>query len=119
MSARVVLAPLLLALLTSGAGCAQLREELRNNFRMMGPLPSYKFATRIPVFHEERLPNGLTLIVHEAPYLPLCAVRLELRAGADFRSYFHSFNPEAGDRYPLTGATDQQLAGWLAVALRR
>lgn len=82
MSARVVLAPLLLALLTSGAGCAQLREELRNNFRMMGPLPSYKFATRIPVFHEERLPNGLTLIVHEAPYLPLCAVRLELRAGA-------------------------------------
>jgi len=44
---------------------------------------------------------------------------VELRAGADFRSYFHSFNPEAGDRYALTGATDQQLAGWLAVAVRR
>ena len=44
---------------------------------------------------------------------------VEVRAGADFRSYFHSFNPEVGDRYDLTGATDQQLAGWLAVALRR
>lgn len=44
---------------------------------------------------------------------------VEVRAGADFRSYFHSFNPEPGDRYALTGATDQQLAGWLAVALRR
>ncbi len=44
---------------------------------------------------------------------------VEVRAGADFRSYFHSFNPEMGDRYALTGATDQQFAGWLAVALRR
>ncbi len=47
------------------------------------------------------------------------AAGVEVRAGADFRSYFHSFNPEAGDRYDLTGATDQQLAGWLAVAFRR
>ena len=44
---------------------------------------------------------------------------VEVRAGADFRSYFHALNPEPGDQYSLTGATDQQLAGWLAVALRR
>jgi hypothetical protein len=47
------------------------------------------------------------------------AAGFEVRAGADFRSYFHSFNPEDGDALALTGATDQQLAGWLAVALRR
>ena len=47
------------------------------------------------------------------------AAGFELRAGVDFRAYFHSFNPADGDRYPLTGATDQQFAGSLAVAYRR
>ena len=47
------------------------------------------------------------------------ALGIEVRAGADFRSYFHALNPEPGDRYSLTGATDQQLAGWLAIAVRR
>jgi hypothetical protein len=47
------------------------------------------------------------------------AAGVEVRAGGEFRSYFHSFNPERGDRYQLTGATDQQFGGWLAVALRR
>lgn len=47
------------------------------------------------------------------------AAGVEVRVGGEFRSYFHSFNPERGDRYPLTGATDMQFGGWLAVALRR
>lgn len=47
------------------------------------------------------------------------AAGVEVRAGGDFRAYFHGFNPERGDRYQLTGATDMQFGGWLAVALRR
>ncbi len=47
------------------------------------------------------------------------ALGIEVRAGLDFRSYFHALNPEPGDRYSLTGATDQQLAGWLAIGVRR
>ncbi len=47
------------------------------------------------------------------------AAGVEIRAAGEFRSYFHSFNPERTDRYQLTGATDMQFGGFLAVAFRR
>lgn len=44
--------------------------------------PGQDRQLRIPTYHQEVLPSGLTLIVHEDPYLPLCVVRLTFRRGA-------------------------------------
>jgi len=65
-------------------------------------------------------PHVTTHGVDVTPRVALAlAAGLEVRPGGALRSYFHSFSPERGDRYQLTGATDQQFGGWLAVALRR
>lgn len=46
------------------------------------PLPGATRALELPAIHEERLPNGLRLVVVQRPSLPLVSVALHLQPGS-------------------------------------